>query len=209
MGMFTIYCTISGLPLEVITYVDENDLTNKNHPNYGQTKETVDKNNNKKYGHLNKVIVILPDSSISSIGECDGYGRVEINNSDQIFDCDDSIDGIAISNSIYMLMKNDPRFIALMEEGTLFSRLKRYRLQMDIKKAPYLKKLGSQQVYIGWDDGDYQVDPKDLWSYVNPFLTEKVEEPFLGKTLIQRRFRKINGKKSKILYESMIDNFLS
>ena len=210
MGCFTIYCAISGLPLEINTYISDDDLENKKHPNYGQTKETINNNNDVKYSHLNEVIVILPDSSVSEVGYCDGYGRVEISNSDQVYECD-SKDGIAISNSIYKLMKDDPRFKTLMENKALFSKVKNYRLHIDTKKAPYLKKMGAQQVCIMWEDyrgGYYHVDPMDLWSYVDPFLTEKVEEPFLGKTFIRQTYRKLNGKKSKLLYESMINDFL-
>jgi len=210
MGCFTIYCAISGLPLEINTYISDDDLENKKHPNYGQTKETINNNNDVKYSHLNEVIVILPDSSVSEVGYCDGYGRVEMCNSDQVYECD-SKDGIAISNSIYKLMKDDPRFKTLMENKALFSKVKNYRLHIDTKKAPYLKKMGAQQVCIMWEDyrgGYYHVDPMDLWSYVDPFLTEKVEEPFLGKTFIRQTYRKLNGKKSKLLYESMINDFL-
>ena len=74
-------------------------------------KVCVESNNNNdvKYSHLNEVVVILPDSSISEVGYCDGYGRVEIPNSDQVYECDYK-DGIAISNSIYKLMKDDQFF---------------------------------------------------------------------------------------------------
>ena len=210
MGCFTIYCDISGLPLDFYAYVDDNIIKNKKHPYYGQSIQTIDDNNYKKYNHLNEVVVILPDSSVSEKGYCDGYGRVEIPNSEQVYECD-SKDGIAISNSIYKLMKDNPRFKTLKKNKTLFLKLKNYQINIDTKKAPHLKKMGAQQVCIMWEDyrgGYYHVDPKDLWSYVDPFLTEKVEEPFLGKTLIRQTYRKLNGKKSKLLYESMINDFL-
>ena len=65
------------------------------------------------------LVVILPDSSVSEVGYCDGYGRVEMCNSEQVYECD-SKDGIAISNSIYKLMKDDSRFKTLIESKSLF-----------------------------------------------------------------------------------------
>lgn len=216
MGCFTLFCPISGLPLEICTYVDDEDILNKKHPNYGQDINSINECNDKKYNHLNEVVVVLRDSSVSPKGFCDGYGRVEICDSDQVYECFQSNrNGFAISNSIYMLMKDDPRFTKLIEEKTLFQKLKGFNLHLykDIKEksAPYLKQWGKQFVIIKWEDyrgGIFHVNPKDLWSYVDPFQIEKVDEPFLGKTRIRRKYRKLNGKKSKLLYESMIDDFL-
>ena len=39
-------------------------------------------------------------------------------------------------------------------------------------------------------------------------LIEKVDEPFLGKTLIRQKYRRLNGVKSKELYQILIDKFL-
>ena len=78
--------------------------------------------NDKKYNHLNGLVVVFPDSSVSSKGYCDGYGLVKICDSDQVYDCRQSNywkdEPIAISNSIYMLMKDDPRFLKLIKEFT-------------------------------------------------------------------------------------------
>ena len=73
MGCFTIYCPISGLPLE-FSYDNDDDDANKN---------------DVKYGHLNKANVVLPDGTITKIGYHDGYGRIETN--DEIFSCNYSI----------------------------------------------------------------------------------------------------------------------
>ena len=223
MGCITLFCSISGLPLVICTYFDDEDILNKKHPNYGQDINSINKCNDKKYNHLNVVVVVLPDSSVSSKGDCDGYGLVKICDSDQVYDCRQSNywkdEPIAISNSIYMLMKDDPRFLKLIEEKTLFKKLKSFEVyfffykDLNKKSVPYLKQWGEQIVSIGCEEDRgkifFHVNPKDLWSYVDPFLIEKVDEPFLGKTRILQKYRKLNGKKSKLLYKSMINNFLN
>ena len=215
MGCFTIYCPITGRALEVPIHFKDKDIENKNHPYYKCTVDKIDSDNHKKYSHLNDVVVILSDSSISKVGCCDMYGRVEMNDSYQVYECankDESSDekpfGIAISNTVYLLMKDDTRFQKLLDDKRLFQKLDRYYCRssdLSDKQNPYRKVNGAQDVRIA---SEYGVDFKDLWSYVDPFLIEKIDEPFLGKTLIRQKYRQLNGEKSKKLYQILIDKFL-
>jgi hypothetical protein len=215
MGCFTIYCIITGRALKVPVHFEDEDVKNKKHPYYKCDVANLDSDNTKKYSHLNDVVVVLSDSTISKVGCCDEYGRVEINDSDQVYECANKYEetnekpfGIAISNTVYLLMKDDARFQKLLDNKNLFQKLDHYYCRssdLSEKEYPYTKVNGAQDVMI---TNEYGIDFKDLWSYVNPFLIEKVDEPFLGKTLIRQKYRQLNGKKSKKLNQILIDKFL-
>lgn len=208
MGCFTIYCPISGLPLE-FSYDDGNK-------------------NDVKYGHLYKVNVVLPDGTITKIGRHDGYGRIETKNGtyncngegyiDEADDYDDDEDdeddddddkkfryGIAISNSVYKLLLLHPKFIDFInKKKNLYDYInnKKKKLYDYIKNnTPFKKYYGAQCACLK------NIKPKDIPYYVDPFLEEKIEEPLLGRTLI-RGTRKINGNKNKIHLTELIDKYL-
>jgi hypothetical protein len=183
MGGFTIYCPISGLPLEVSFDYEIN-------------------NNDIKYGHLNEAIVILPDGKITDIGSHDGYGRIETD--DEIFSCHDEEDktyryGIAISHCVYKLMLLNPKFQDFMNNTkNLFDYIKSYCNRID---SPVMNYNGAQYLHL------VDISQKDIPYFVDPFLEEKIEEPLLG-TTPKRGTRKIDGKKNKELLNKIIDNFL-
>jgi len=99
MGCFTIYCPISGLPLNF---------------SYDKGNE-----NDVKYDHLNNANVVLPDGTITEIGYHDSYGRIETD--DEIFSCNEEYTeyryGIAISNSVYKLLLLHPKFIDFINKS--------------------------------------------------------------------------------------------
>jgi hypothetical protein len=202
MGCFTLFCGISGLPCSIGYEYLQEQLDDENHPCHGLDIQTLNKDNAIKYNHLNKVRVVLPDSTISDIGYDESYGRVEIQNSDQIYNCYGNPymekEGIAISNTIYLLIKDDPRFHSLINNGLLYSKIEGMKKHIfNLEIAPYLKEYGAQCVIIGLEN---HIDPNDLWSYVDPFLIDNIDEPLLGNA--------INGEKSKILYQQIINKFL-
>ena len=182
MGCFTIYCPISGLPLEFY-YEDNNE-------------------NKRKYEHLNEAVVVLPDGSITEIGRHDSYGRIYTTNTTYSCNDDESDDyqtGIAISNSLYKLMLLNPKFEDFMNKTkNLYYYLKNYSVRIQSNVMRY---SGSQFLSLE------NILKDDLIYFVDPFLEEKIEEPLLGKTLI-RGIRKINGKKNKIFLNKLIENFL-
>ena len=204
MGCFTIYCPISGLPLE-FSY-DDND-GNKN---------------DVKYGHLNKANVVLPDGTITKIGYHDGYGRVDTKNGtyhcngeiyDDEADDDDEDDededdedkkfryGIAISNCVYKLLLLHPKFIDFInKKKNLYEYINNHPSCIE-DTSPIKKYYGAQCACLE------NIKPKDIPYYVDPFLEEKIEEPLLGRTLI-RGTRKINGNKNKIHLTELIDKYL-
>lgn len=206
MGCFTIYCPISGLPLE-FSYDNDGEDGNKN---------------DVKYGHLNKANVVLPDGNITKIGYHDGYGRIETKNGiyncngddgndvdDVDDDCDDEEDegkkfryGIAISNSVYKLLLLHPRFIDFInKKKNLFDYINTHRSCIE-DTSPIKKYYGEQCACLE------NISPKDIPYYVDPFLDEKIEEPLLGSTPIRGTIRKINGQKNKIHLDKLINNFL-
>ena len=192
MGCFTIYCPISGLPLE-FSYDNDEDVDDGN-------------KNDLKYGHLNKANVVLPDGTITKIGYHDGYGRIETN--DEIFSCneEDTEDteyrfGIAISNSVYKLMLLHPKFIDFINKTkNLYDYINTHRSYID-EKSPVMKYYGDQCACLE------NISQKDIPYYVNPFLEEKIEESLLGSTHV-RGTRKINGQKNKIHLTELINKFL-
>lgn len=183
MGGFTIYCPISGLPLEFsFDYeINKNDI---------------------KYRYLNDVNVVLLDGTITEIGNHDGYGRIETEN--EIFSCNNEEDntyrsGIAISNSVYKLMLINPKFQEFMNKTkNLYKHLKSYFKEI---QSPVMKYNGSQ--YLHLED----ISQKDIPYFIDPFLEKKIEEPLLGKTLV-RGIRKIDGNKNKLHLIKLIDDFL-
>ena len=207
MGCFTIYCQITGIALEVSVVFEDKDLEDKLHPYYKCNKIKINSDNDEKYGHLNYVRVVLQDSTISELGYHDGYGRVYMSNSNIIYQCADEDNatiespyGIAISNSAYILMKDDIRFQKLINNN-LFQVLKYY--SPSLFESPFKDVYNSQCVSISNEN----ISSKVLWAYTDPQLIKKVDEPLLGKTTILRNYRKLDGKKSKILYQQLINKF--
>ena len=206
MGCFTIYCPISGLPLE-FSYDNDDDGTDGN-------------KNDVKYGHLNKANVVLPDGTITKIGYHDGYGRIDTKNGtyhcngeiyDDEADDDDEDDdddddkkfryGIAISNCVYKLLLLHPKFIDFInKKKNLYDYINTHRSCIE-DTSPIKKYYGAQCACLE------NISPKDIPYYVDPFLDEKIEESLLGRTLI-RGTRKINGMKNKIHLTELIDKFL-
>ena len=206
MGCFTIYCPISGLPLE-FSYDNDGEDGNKN---------------DVKYGHLNKVNVVLPDGTITKIGYHDGYGRVDTKNGtyhcngkeyDDEADDDDEDDededdedkkfryGIAISNCVYKLLLLHPKFIDFInKKKNLYEYINNHPSCIE-DTSPIKKYYGAQCACLE------NIKPKDIPYYVDPFLEEKIEEHLLGRTLI-RGTRKINGNKNKIHLTELIDKYL-
>ena len=199
MGCFTIYCPISGLPLEF---------------SYDKGNE-----NDVKYGHLNKANVVLPDGTITKIGYHDGYGRIEVKNvtyqcngegyideADDYEDDEDDDDkkfryGIAISNSVYKLLLLHPKFIDFInKKKNLYEYINNHPSCIE-DTSPIKKYYGAQCACLK------NIKPKDIPYYIDPFLEEKIEETFLGSTPI-RGTRKINGNKNKIHLTELIENFL-
>ena len=204
MGCFTIYCPISGLPLEF---------------SYDKGNE-----NDVKYGHLNKANVVLPDGTITKIGYHDSYGRIIVKNvtyqcngegyideaddydADDYDDDEDDDDkkfryGIAISNCVYKLLLLHPKFIDFInKKKNLYDYINTHRSCIE-DTSPIKKYYGAQCACLG------NIKPKDIPYYIDPFLEEKIEEPLLGSTLI-RGTRKINGKKNKIHLTELIEKFL-
>jgi hypothetical protein len=187
MGCFTIYCPISGLPLNF---------------SYDKGNE-----NDVKYDHLNNANVVLPDGTITEIGYHDSYGRIETD--DEIFSCNEEYTeyryGIAISNSVYKLLLLHPKFIDFInKKKNLYDYInnKKKNLNDYIKNnTPFKEYYGAQCACLE------NIKPKDIPYYVDPFLEEKIEEPLLGRTLI-RGTRKINGNKNKIHLTELIDKYL-
>ena len=209
MGCFTIYCHITGIALEVSVGFEDKDLQDKSHPYYKCNKIKINNDNDKKYSHLNEVRVVLQDSTISELGYHDSYGRVYMSNSNKVYQCADeesatieSPYGFAISNSAYILMKDDIRFQELINNN-LFQVLKDYSLSLS--KSPFKDVYNAQCVLIS---NEYGISSKVLWAYIDPQLIENIDEPLLGKTMILGNYRKLDGKKSKILYQQLINNFL-
>ena len=206
MGCFTIYCPISGLPLE-FSYDNDSDDGNKN---------------DVKYGHLNKANVVLPDGTITKIGYHDGYGRVDTKNGtyhcngdeydDEAYDDDDDDDdeydedkkfryGIAISNCVYKLLLLHPKFIDFIDKKKNLYDYINTHISCIEDTSPIKKYYGAQCACLE------NIKPKDIPYYIDPFLEEKIEEPLLGSTLI-RGTRKINGIKNKIHLTELIEKFL-
>jgi len=209
MGCFTIYCAITGIALEVYVRLDDENLQDKSHPYYKCNEIKINSDNDKKYGHLNNVRVVLQDSTISELGYCDSYGRVYILDSNKTYECTckdnattDCPYGIAISNSAYILMKDCVCFQKLINNN-LFQTLEYYSLSM--LGSPFRDVYNAQVVSISNDEN---VSSKVLWAYTDPQLIEKVDEPLLGKTTIRGDYKQLNGKKSKILYKQLINKFL-
>jgi hypothetical protein len=208
MGCFTIFCRITGIALEVSVGFEDKDLQDKSHPYYKCNKMKINSDNDKKYSHLNEVRVVLQDSTISELGHHDGYGRVYMSNSNNIYQCSDEHNatiespyGIAISNSAYILMKDDIRFQKLINNN-LFQVLEYY--SFSLSESPFKDVYNAQCVSISYED----ISSKVLWAYTDPQLIEKIDEPLLGKTMILGNYRKLDGKKSKILYQQLINKFL-
>ena len=183
MGGFTIYCQISGLPLDSPCDQEIN-------------------NNDIKYGYLKEVIVILPDGENTVIGTHDGYGCVETD--DEIFSCHDEEDktyryGIAISHCVYKLLLLNPKFQDFRNNSkNLFDYIKSYCNRID---SPVMKYNGAQYLHLE------VISQIDIPYFIDPFLEEKIEEPLLG-TTPKRGTRKIDGKKNKELLNKIIDDFL-
>jgi hypothetical protein len=209
MGFITIYCPISGLPLE---FSYNNDGTDGN-------------KNDVKYRHLNKVNVVLPNGIITKIGYHDGYGRIETKygkylcNGEEFDDGDEDKDdendedddrddrdkkckyGIAISNSVYKLLLLHPKFDDFINnKKNLYDYINTRRSYIE-KSNPVMKYFGDQSPCLE------KISPKDIPYYVDPFLEEKIEESLLGSTQV-RGTRKINGKKNKLHLEKIINKFL-
>lgn len=208
MGFFTIYCAITGIALEVDVHFNDEDMQNTLHPYYKCNKTKINSDNNKKYGHLDNIRVVLKDSTISEIGYHDGYGRVNILDSDKQYQCSNELDatincpfGIAISNSAYILMQDNNYFQGLINNN-LYEKLQNYSVSM--LKNPFKDVYNAQYVSIATDGN---ISPSVLWAYIDPQLIEKIEEPLIGKTLLLKNYRRLNGKKSKILYQQLIDKF--
>jgi hypothetical protein len=192
MGCFTIYCPISGLPLEFSFDWKINC-------------------NVVKYDHLNIANVVLPDGTITEIGSHDGYGRIETD--DEIYHCNgdendyDDDDkkfryGIAISNSVYKLLLLHPKFIDFInKKKNLYDYINTHRSYIE-KSNPVMKYFGDQCACLE------NISPKDIPYYIDPFLEEKIEEPLLGSTPIRGTIKKINGLKNKKHLEKIINKFL-
>jgi hypothetical protein len=193
MGFITIYCPISGLPLDFSYDNDDDDV---------------------KYGHLNEANVVLPDGTITEIGGPDGYGRIIVGtetknvtyqcNGDED-DCDDYGKkyefGIAISNCVYKLLLLHPKFIDFInKKKNLYDYINTHCSCIE-KSNPVMKYFGVQCPCLE------NIKPKDIPYYVDPFLEEKIEEPLLGSTQV-RGTRKINGLKNKLHLEKIINKFL-
>ena len=183
MGCFTIYCPISGLPLNF---------------SYDKGNE-----NDVKYDHLNNANVVLPDGTITEIGYHDSYGRIETD--DEIFSCNEEYTeyryGIAISNSVYKLLLLHPKFIDFINKKKNLYDYINTHISCIEDTSPIKKYYGAQCACLE------NIKPKDIPYYVDPFLEEKIEEPLLGRTLI-RGTRKINGDKNKIHLTELIDKYL-
>lgn len=185
MGYYTIYCPISGVPLD-FSYENVND-------------------NKSKYDHLNKAVVICTDGSVTKVGTYDGYGRIYTE--DNTYSCDDNNEsedypiGIALSNSVYKLMLINPKFEKFKNKTkNLYDFLKQYNQKI---KSPVMKYYNSQ--YLGLQN----ISKDHLIYFIDPYLEENIEEPLLGKTLIRGSTKKISGKKNKIHLNKLIDTFLN
>jgi hypothetical protein len=185
MGLCTIYCPISGLPLE-FSYENDND-------------------NKTKYDHLNKAVVICTDGSVTKVGTHDGYGR--IHTEDNTYSCNDNNEsedypiGIALSYSVYKLMIINPKFEKFNNKiNNLYEFLQQYNQKII---SPVMNYYRTQCL------GLENISKDHLIYFVDPFLEENIKEPLLGKTLIRGSTKKINGKKNKIHLNKLIDTFLN
>ena len=184
MGFFTIFCPISGSPLEFSYNNDDTDDDNDN-------------DNEIKYNHLNIAVVVCTDGSVTDVGSHDGYGR--INTKDAIYSCNDNNEsedypkGIALSNSVYKLMILNPKFEKFKNKtNNLYEYLQQYNQKIN---SPIMEYYGAQ--CLGLED----ISNEHLIYFVDPFLEENIKEPLLDK--------KINGKKNKIHLNKLIETFLN
>ena len=184
MGGATKYCPITGFPLD-ICYEKEN-------------------NNDLKYGHLSKTIVIFPDGSNSQplYHNPDNYGNFEDKEGNIVHNYESS--GIVISYIFYELLKNHKNYEIFMKKGiNLYLALEEfYRLLLinrNFEFQPIKKQLNDN--YLQYF-GIHENNNKDLLKYyINPLLEEYQEEPFIGKNTY------INGKFSLKYLNSIIDTF--
>lgn len=184
MGGATQYCPLTGYPLD-ICYEDEN-------------------NNDLKYGHHKKSIVIFPDGSNSQplYHNPDHYGDFEDKEGNVVHNYESP--GIEISNIFFeLLVKNKKYEIFEKKDKNLYHCLQEfYRLILTNKNLefqPIKKQLNDN--YLQYF-GIHENNNKDLLKYyINPLLEEYVEEPFIEKDAY------INGKFSLNYLNSIIESF--
>ena len=184
MGGETPYCPMTGHPLD-ICYEEGN-------------------NNDLKYGHHKKSIVIFPDGSNSQLlyHNSDHYGDFEDKEGNVVHNYESP--GIEISYIFYELLLNNEKYeLFEKEEKNLYHCLQEfYRLILTNKNLEFQsirQQLNDNYLqYFGINENNN----KDLLKYyINPLLEEYVEEPFIGKN------EKINGKYALKYLNSIIDSF--
>ena len=184
MGGATKYCPLTGFPLD-ICYEDEN-------------------NNDLKYGHHKKSIVIFPDGSNSQplYHNPDHYGDFEDKEENVVHNYESP--GIEISYIFFELLVNNDKYeLFKKKEKNLYHCLQEfYRLILTNKNLefqPIRKQLNDN--YLQYF-GIHENNNKDLLKYyINPLLEEYVEEPFIEKNAY------INGKYALKYLNSIIDTF--
>jgi hypothetical protein len=133
MGIFTVYCAVTGVPLEVVCDLPEEDK--------------------KKYQWC-RPVVVLEDGSVTEPGYYDSYGRVIVNNKTYKvigYDMEEEIehDGIAISQKTYEIMK--PTIEQCFgENDNLYQKILKNRHKDKIGMIE--KYVGSQQIIITTED---------------------------------------------------------
>lgn len=171
MGIFTVYCVLSGIP----GYISQ-------HENY----------NKKKYGWHEKVRAVMNNGSISNIGSYDMDGYVRIQHSKKsfldLFPKKDEIsvmdyfmyelqiygDAFLINNEVYNMIKKHKDYKKCIKNKNLYNLLLEFYKKTTKNMVPNF--VGMQEIYIpdkndNSDDGKYI--KKDLWKLTDPDLKTK------------------------------------
>ena len=171
MGIFTVYCVLSGTP----GYISQ-------HKNY----------NKKIYGWHQNVRAVLKDGSISNIGsfDMDGYVRIQHTKKSllDLFPKKEEIsvmdyfmhelqidaDAFLINNKVYNLIKKHKDYTKCIKNKNLFNLLLEFYYKTNKNMVPSF--VGMQQFYIpdkNNNSDDSKFIKKDLWKLTDPDLKTK------------------------------------